>query len=420
MASETSHLLAHTTDSDDDGAGPSRVTAPPANQASLPRTNTASSPDNPPPLRGADETQPLRSVPPVPLTRLKTVVNAYIMWFPFGFFGFHHFYLKNISIGFNYMFTFGLFGFGWFVDFWRIPMLVKAANAEIEAKWIWEHEIAEVPNRDEVPEFKYEKPKRLSDCYLLGFTTGFLGFHQHYLGRHVLGLVYIFTFGLFIVGVVSDWIRMPIHLKRYNQRLSNKLQGIEQPPRYYLDDAYVFAVPGGIFGFHNFYLGRYFWGIVYLLTLGVLGMGWVVDLIRMPFLVEEANHRAKAGRTGYDGVEEGTKYQSVEEDFPRINPYYSDYNSGQSQCSVSQSDTSASAGPATSRSRPARPKRSVSKPRHFKEFLSSTEAEPTAPSQPQDDISLPSHSSGGVPEPPPPYAPVADPGSALPNDETEI
>ncbi|XP_022104295.1 uncharacterized protein LOC110986606 isoform X2 [Acanthaster planci] len=398
------------------------MATPQASQHSLLPTNTTQSAGESrvPPPRGPEEAQPPRSVPPVPKTMLKTVVNAYIMWFPFGLLGFHHFYLKNASFGFKYLITFGLFGFGWLVDFWRMPMLVNAANMEIEAKWIWEHEICETMTGDEIPRFKYEKPKRLSDCYLLGFTTGFLGFHHHYLGRHVLGLVYLCTLGLLTVGFVSDWIRMPIHLKRYNERRAKEIQGIKEPQMYYLDDAYILAVPGGILGFHNFYLGRYFWGFVYLLTLGLLGMGWVMDLIRMPLLVQEANLRAKSGRSMFDGIEQGTKYRSTEDEVPRIDPYYSDYNSTHSHPSLSHSDTPARTVTAPHRNRILRPasQRPVPKPRHFKEFRSSDEFEPATSSQPED-FDLPPHSQG-LSEPPPPYVSVADPGSALQNDETNI
>lgn len=37
----------------------------------------------------------------------------------------------------------------------------------------------------------------------------------------------------------------------------------------------------GVFGVHNFYVGKFFWGLIYLLTLGLFGIGWVIDLIRI-------------------------------------------------------------------------------------------------------------------------------------------
>ena len=42
-------------------------------------------------------------------------------------------------------------------------------------------------------------------------------------------------------------------------------------------------------GFHHFYLGNMFMGILYFFTFGLLGIGWLVDLFRIPSLVKEAN-----------------------------------------------------------------------------------------------------------------------------------
>lgn len=51
---------------------------------------------------------------------------------------------------------------------------------------------------------------------------------------------------------------------------------------------------GALFGFcglHRIYLGKYGTGILWLLTLGLLGIGQFVDLIRMRKLVADANVR---------------------------------------------------------------------------------------------------------------------------------
>ena len=58
----------------------------------------------------------------------KDTLVAYILWFFLGFFGAHRFYLNNIGVGIIYLFTFGLFGFGWFLDLFLIPDLVRRQN----------------------------------------------------------------------------------------------------------------------------------------------------------------------------------------------------------------------------------------------------------------------------------------------------
>ena len=102
------------------GAGPSHVVFP-AGNTQIP----ISPPGIPVEIQGTEAT------PLVPQASLKSVGNAYVLWFPFGLLGFHHFYLKNFNLGIGYLTTFGLFGFGWLVDFWRIPMLVKDANVKV-------------------------------------------------------------------------------------------------------------------------------------------------------------------------------------------------------------------------------------------------------------------------------------------------
>jgi TM2 domain-containing membrane protein YozV len=56
-----------------------------------------------------------------------------------------------------------------------------------------------------------------------------------------------------------------------------------------LAEAYILGIPFGLFGAHHFYLGRKVFGIVYACTLGLFGLGYIYDLIRMKWLVRHAN-----------------------------------------------------------------------------------------------------------------------------------
>lgn len=47
----------------------------------------------------------------------------------------------------------------------------------------------------------------------------------------------------------------------------------------------------GIFGVHKFYLNRPGMGVVYILTFGFLGLGWLYDLFTLPQQVNDANSR---------------------------------------------------------------------------------------------------------------------------------
>ncbi len=58
-----------------------------------------------------------------------------------------------------------------------------------------------------------------------------------------------------------------------------------------------------IFGFtgsHRFYYGRPISGTIYFFTLGLLFVGWIVDLFLIPSLARQATLRFKTGRIDYN------------------------------------------------------------------------------------------------------------------------
>jgi TM2 domain-containing membrane protein YozV len=55
----------------------------------------------------------------------------------------------------------------------------------------------------------------------------------------------------------------------------------------------------GFLGAHRFYYGRPVSGTIYLFTLGLFLIGWLVDLLLMPWLDETADRRFAAGSTNY-------------------------------------------------------------------------------------------------------------------------
>jgi TM2 domain-containing membrane protein YozV len=57
-----------------------------------------------------------------------------------------------------------------------------------------------------------------------------------------------------------------------------------------------------IFGFtgsHRFYYGRPVTGTIWFFTLGLLGIGWLIDLFLIPGMDREADLRFRAGRKNY-------------------------------------------------------------------------------------------------------------------------
>lgn len=62
----------------------------------------------------------------------KSTLAAYVLWFFFGFFGIHRFYVGHTRWGVAYLLTLGLGGIGWIVDLFLIPSYVVAYNHRID------------------------------------------------------------------------------------------------------------------------------------------------------------------------------------------------------------------------------------------------------------------------------------------------
>ncbi|MBK7976508.1 MAG: TM2 domain-containing protein [Deltaproteobacteria bacterium] len=56
----------------------------------------------------------------------------------------------------------------------------------------------------------------------------------------------------------------------------------------------------GFLGSHRFYYGRPISGTLYFFTLGLLGVGWIVDLFLIPSMDRAADHRFSAGTVDYN------------------------------------------------------------------------------------------------------------------------
>ncbi|XP_033625382.1 uncharacterized protein LOC117288580 [Asterias rubens] len=205
--------------------------------------------------------------------RDRSLADAYVLWFPLGIFGFHHFYLGRIGFGVIYSFTLGLGGVGWLVDFCRIPSLVQETNDKLRRL-----------RNGEMVERTLECS--VADAYQLAFPLGMLGLHHFYMGRVGQGFVYLFTLGLGGIGWLVDLIRLPYLVARHNKEVQQHQTWLR-----HLDDAYIYAVPFGILGFHRFYLNGPLMGLLYFFTAGLFLLGWLTDLVRMPWLVMAANEK---------------------------------------------------------------------------------------------------------------------------------
>ena len=104
--------------------------------------------------------------------------------------------------------------------------------------------------------------------YIL-WVFGFTGSHRFYYGKPVTGTIYFFTLGLLLIGWIVDFFLIPSMDRQADLRF--------RTGRYDYNVAWVLLTFLGIFGIHRFYMGKWFTGILYLLTGGLFLIGYIYD-----------------------------------------------------------------------------------------------------------------------------------------------
>lgn len=105
--------------------------------------------------------------------------------------------------------------------------------------------------------------------YIL-WIFGFLGVHRFYFGKPISGTIYFFTLGLLFIGWIVDLFLIPSMEREADIRYT------PGPIDYNL--TWILLVFLGLFGVHRMYMGKWLTGILYLLTGGVFGLGYIYDL----------------------------------------------------------------------------------------------------------------------------------------------
>ena len=105
--------------------------------------------------------------------------------------------------------------------------------------------------------------------YLL-WIFGFTGAHRFYFGKPITGTLWFFTLGLFGIGWLIDIFLIPAMDREAESRFSSG--------NYDYNIAWLLLGFLGILGVHRMYLGKWFTGILYLLTGGFFLIGWLYNL----------------------------------------------------------------------------------------------------------------------------------------------
>ena len=117
---------------------------------------------------------------------------GYILWI-FGFSGSHRFYFGKPVTGTIWFFTFGLFGIGWIIDLFLIPGMTREATSRFREGSI-DYTLA----------------------WILLTFLGIFGIHRFYMGKIVTGIIYLFTGGFFLIGILYDFLTLNEQLSDVN------------------------------------------------------------------------------------------------------------------------------------------------------------------------------------------------------------
>ena len=106
---------------------------------------------------------------------------GYLLWI-FGFMGAHRFYYGKPWTGTLYFFTLGLFFIGWIVDLFLIPSMDDQADQRFRSGRV-----------------------NFNLTWILMTFLGIFGAHRLYMGKWITAIIYFFTGGLFLLGVLYDY-----------------------------------------------------------------------------------------------------------------------------------------------------------------------------------------------------------------------
>ena len=121
-----------------------------------------------------------------------SLLVGYVLWI-FGFLGAHRFYFGRPVSGTIYFFTLGLLGIGWLVDLFLMPSLERSADR----RYVQGH-------------------VHYTVAWVLLTFLGFFGVHRFYMGKWGTGLLYLCTFGLFLIGIIYDYWTMNEQISSVN------------------------------------------------------------------------------------------------------------------------------------------------------------------------------------------------------------
>lgn len=122
-----------------------------------------------------------------------SLIIGYCLWV-FGFMGAHRFYYGRKITGVIWFFTLGFFIIGWIIDLFLIPMMDRSADR------------------------RYQEGKvDYNIAWVLMAFLGIFGVHRFYQGKWLTGLLYLVSGGLFLIGLIYDYLTLNEQLDELNR-----------------------------------------------------------------------------------------------------------------------------------------------------------------------------------------------------------
>ncbi|GAC1038437.1 TM2 domain-containing protein [Pseudomonas sp. No.117] len=121
-------------------------------------------------------------------------VMGYLLWI-FGFLGAHRFYYGKPVTGTLWFCTLGLLGIGWLIDLFLIPAMDREADLRFQSGSL-----------------------NYSLGWILLTFLGVFGVHRLYLGKWITAILYFFTAGFFLLGVLYDFWTLNSQISEENRR----------------------------------------------------------------------------------------------------------------------------------------------------------------------------------------------------------
>ena len=129
----------------------------------------------------------------------------------------------------------------------------------------------------------YRKPNDTHSIAIgyICWIFGFFGAHRFYYGKKITGAIWFFTLGVFFIGWLIDLLLIP--------RMDAQADRRYVAGRLDYTAACLLLTFLGPFGIHRFYMGKLVTGVIYLLTGGLCGIGWLYDLLTLNEQISEIN-----------------------------------------------------------------------------------------------------------------------------------